>query len=44
LRIFRTKLVGGLQIARFQGKRKKIIEKKRLLQKIPKNSGMMLVL
>jgi hypothetical protein len=44
LRIFRTILVGGLQIVRFQGKGKKIIEKKRLVQKIPKNSGMMLVL
>jgi hypothetical protein len=28
LRIFRTKLVGGLQIVRFQGKGKKSLRKK----------------
>jgi hypothetical protein len=43
LEFLEQNLVRDLEIARFQGE-KKIIEKKVLVGKIPKNSGLMLVL
>jgi hypothetical protein len=44
LRIFRPKLVGDCKIVKFQGEEEKIIEKKGLVQKVPKTSWLMLVL